>query len=422
LIQDHVTPDLLFVGTEFGVYVTVDEGEKWVRLKGGVPTIQVRDMDIQRVENDLVLGTFGRGFYVLDDYTPLRQITEQALEQDVIVFPVKDALRYIEKRSRIGSRGHAFYSADNPPFGAVFTYYLKESFASQLDERIEAEKEAREAEIDPRIPPFDELRAEDEELDPAVVLTIRDTAGEVIRRIEGCAKKGLHRVAWDLRYASSQPTDISPPKELAPWESEPVGPLALPGTYTMTLAKKIDGVLSDIAEPVQFDVVSLDLAVLPGAEPSEALAFEQRVARLQRAVGGAVKVAKDVDNRLAHLRRAMLDTPAATPEQLVEARRLQREIDDIQIELSGDPTKQERNVFTPPSISHRVNRIVRSQWTTTLGPTRTQRDNYGWAADAFAVALDRLRTVMTELQALEGELELAGAPWTPGRVPAWQPE
>jgi len=420
LIQDHVNPKLLFAGTEFGVYVTIDEGGSWIRLKGGLPTIQVRDMDIQRRENDLVLGTFGRSFYVLDDYSALRDVSEEAFGQDVILFPVRDALRYIEKTSRVDSRGDSFYVADNPPFGATVTYYLKDEFKSQSDQRIDVEKKAAEAGKDQIIPSFDELRAEDEELEPTVVLTVRDASGAVVRRFEGPNKKGIQRATWDLRYPSSQPTDISPPKDRAPWDQEPMGPLVVPGTYTVTVSKSIDGVMTEIAGPQEFQVIDLDLDTLPGSTPAESLSFEQQVAGLQRAVGGAVKVAGEVEDRLAHLRKAILDTPAATPDQLAQARRLQTEIDDIKIALVGDPTKEGRNVFTPPSIADRVYRIVRSQWTTTQGPTQTQRDAYQWAGEAFTTQLGRLDSLIANLQSLEAELELAGAPWTPGRVPTWK--
>lgn len=421
LIQDHVKPELLFVGTEFGVFVTVNEGTSWVQLKGGLPTIQIRDMDIHRGENDLVLGTFGRGFYVLDDYTPLRTITEEALAEEALLFPVRDTLRYIEKRSRIGSRGHDFYTADNPPFGATFTYYLKDGFKSLTDQRLEAEKKAVEEGDEVEIPSFDELRAEDEELDPAVVFTISDADGNVVRRITGPPEKGIHRVAWDLRYPSSEPTDISD-KEPSRWGMPAIGPLVVPGTYTVTMAKKIDGVVTEIAGPASFEVVDLRLAAFPGASPEEALAFESEVAELQRAVGGAVKVTGEVANRLAHLRRAILDTPAVDADALATARAIQAELDDIRITLVGDPTKAGRNVFTPPSISDRVNRIVGGLWTTTQGPTRTQRDNYRWAEEAFATELERLHALLANLEELERSLELAGAPWTPGRVPIWQPE
>jgi hypothetical protein len=186
------------------------------------------------------------------------------------------------------------------------------------------------------------------------------------------------------------------------------------------MAKKIDGVMTDLAGPVNFEVVDLALAALPGASPAEALAFETQVADLQRAVGGAVKVTGELDDRLAHLRQAILDTPDADADHLATARAFQAELDDIEISLIGDPTKAGRNVFTPPSISDRVDRIVSGLWTTTQGPTQTQRDTYGWAGEAFAGELDRLNSLITELEAFEAELETAGAPWTPGRVPTWK--
>jgi exonuclease VII small subunit len=180
--------------------------------------------------------------------------------------------------------------------------------------------------------------------------------------------------------------------------------------------------MTDLAGPVNFEVVDLALAALPGAPPAESLEFEQQVAQLQRAVLGAVKVTKDVENRLAHLRQAILDTPNASEADLTTARTLQTELDDIKIALVGDPTKGGRNVNTPPSISDRVGRIVGGLWTTTQGPTQTQRDTYAWAGEAFATELGRLQSLVADLEAFEAKLETAGAPWTPGRVPTWQAE
>jgi len=162
LAQDHVKPELLFAGTEFGLYFTVDEGAHWTRLKGGLPTIQVRDLAIHRGETDLVLATFGRGFYILDDYSSLREASEQALAQDAILYPTADALRYVEMSSRVVDRGATFFTADNPPFGAVFTYYLKEALDGRAKRRAVAEKKAIEAGETLKIPTFEELRAEDE--------------------------------------------------------------------------------------------------------------------------------------------------------------------------------------------------------------------------------------------------------------------
>ncbi len=419
LMQDHVKPELLFVGTEFGLYFSVDEGAHWVRLKGGLPTIQVRDIDIQRSENDLVLGTFGRGFYILDDYALLRQVSERALEESAILFPVKSALRYVEKRGRHGSRGATFFTAENPPFGATFSYYLKDGFKTREAQRIEAEKEARKAGEEPTIPTYDELRAEEEQIEPKVFFTVRSSDGEVVRRIDGSTKKGIHRVAWDLRYPSARPTSIKEAAERAPWERDPVGPLALPGAYTVTMSSTVDGVTTELAGPQEFEVVDLGLNTFAAEDPAAARAFQEKTWELERAVRGAVKWAVEAESRLAHTRKAFYDTPDADTAMLAESQRLQTELDDILVQLSGDETRENRNVFTPPSVTERVYRIVRSHWDTTSAPTQTEKDGYEWAADAFEKELARLRAFASDLEAFENQLEAAGAPWTPGRLPNW---
>ena len=421
LAQDHQKPELLFAGTEFGLYFTVDEGTNWIRLKGGLPTIQVRDLDIQRTENDLVLATFGRGFYILDDYSALRQVSEEALGQEVILFPTKDALRYVEKSSRVVRRGAGFWTADNPPFGAVFTYYLEEGLKPREDQRIEAEKEAMEAGESPRIPSFDELRAEEEEIEPAVIFTVTDAQGNVVRRVEGSTKKGIHRVAWDLRYPSSRPTSLE--KDETPrFEQASKGPLVVPGTYTVSMSKVVDGVVTQVAGPQSFEVVDLGINTFAAEDPAVALAFQQKVARLERAVRGALEAADEADERLAYLRKAVLDTPEADAALLAECQRLQTELDDILVQLRGDSTRSNRNVNTPPSISQRVFRIVGSQWETTSAPTKTEVDGYTWAAEAFAAELARLKTLFAQLEMFEDQAEAAGAPWTPGRLPDWKME
>jgi len=418
LMQDHVKPELLFVGTEFGLYFTIDEGAHWIRLKGGLPTIQVRDIDIQRTENDLALGTFGRGFYILDDYTPLREVSEQALEQDALLFAPKDALRYVEMSSRVVNRGATFFTAKNPPFGATFTYYLKDGFKNLEDQRIEAEKKAVKDGEAPKIPTYDELRAEEEQIKPKVFFTIRDSNGKVVDRIDGTTKKGMHRVTWNLRYPSARPVSLKA-GERPIWGSDPVGPLAMPGTYTVAMSSVVDGVTTDLGQPQEFEVVDLGINTFAADDPAEVHAFQQKVWDLDRAFRGAVKWAKDAESRIAHTRKALFDTPGADIAMLAESQRLQTEIDDILVELNGDETRENRNVFTPPSISERVNRIVSSQWDTTSAPTKTKMDGYDWAAEAFATELGRLNVLATELEAFENQLEAAGAPWTPGRLPNW---
>jgi hypothetical protein len=206
--EDTVNPNLLFAGTEFGAFFTIDAGLHWVRLKGGLPTVAVRDMVIQAREGDLVIATFGRGFYVLDDLTPLRQMKADSTEQAAAVYPVKDALLYVERHPLgepgKGFQGDALYTAENPPYGAVFTAYLKDKVKTKKEKRQEAEKEAAKKNQTLPYPTNDELRAEAEEAKPEVYFVVYDESGVAIRRVDASTEGGFQRVAWDLRYSAAR--------------------------------------------------------------------------------------------------------------------------------------------------------------------------------------------------------------------------
>ncbi|RME37897.1 MAG: glycosyl hydrolase [Planctomycetota bacterium] len=422
--QDHEKADLLFVGTEFGAYFTLDGGKKWFKISG-LPTIAVRDLDVQRRENDLAMATFGRGFYILDDYTPLRHVTEELLQKAAHVFPVKDALRYIP-HSRLGgftgrgSQGASYFTAKNPPFGAVFTYYLKEKLQTRKEKRREAEKKAMKAGKPVRYPTLEELRAEDEEKEPQVWLVVRDESGEVVRRVKGSREKGIHRAAWNLRYPSTQPISLKKNENRPPWERSPSGPLALPGTYTVTLVKEVDGQISELTEPVSFKVVPLKLATFPAEDQEEAMTFNRQVAELYRAVRGAIRSTDEIARRIAHLRKAYLETPEAKPDLFAHLHALEGRLNKLRTKLSGDRTRAKHQEPVPPSIATRISNAM--DWYVTSAPTQTQRDEYRYAGEAFAEAQDELRALMRDLTALEKKFEAAHAPWTPGRLPDWKGE
>ena len=241
--EDTVNPNLLFAGTETGVFFTIDGGAHWVQLKGGLPTIAVRDMVIQAREGDLVIATFGRGFYVLDDITPLRQMKAGSTEQAVAVFPVKDALLYVERHPlggpKKGFQGDAFFSADNPPYGAEFTAYMKEKIKTQKEKRQEAEKEAAKKNETLPYPSHDALRAEAQEAKPEVYFVVYDESGAPIRRVEGNDDSGFQRVAWDLRYPAGQVKEKSGDGEEDFPDAADQGPLVVSGTYSVRMFDKV---------------------------------------------------------------------------------------------------------------------------------------------------------------------------------------
>ncbi|MGB0715254.1 MAG: VPS10 domain-containing protein [Phycisphaerae bacterium] len=425
LAEDTEKDSLLFVGTEFGAYFTVNHGENWVKLKSGIPTIAIRDLDIQRRENDVVLGSFGRGIFILDDYTPIRHATAEAFKEDAHVFPVKDAMLFVQ-RSRLGGRdgrgsqGSMFYAAPNPPFGAVITYHLKEKLQTRKEKRQEAEKKAIKANKKIDYPTMDELRAEDQESAPKIWMLIRNEDGETVRRIQGSRNKGVHRIAWDLRYPSPLPARLSSPTNLAPWDMMPSGPLALPGTYTVTIAKEVDGEVSEITEQSAFDVVPLELATFAAADREAAMAFLKKAAKLQRAVRGAISAAGEYNNRMRYLSVALRDAPEADLSLATELFGLKERLNAVRTALSGDSTLARQQEPVPPSISSRSS--IATDWYVTSAPTQTQRDVYATAAADFAEALSQLRSLRDELTGLEARMEAAGAPWTPGRLPDWSSE
>ncbi len=423
IAEDQVNPNLLFAGTEFGLFFTIDGGQKWIQLRGGLPTIQVRDLTIQRRENDLVVGTFGRGIYILDNYTALRSIKPETLKQEAVLFPVKDALMYIQAQP-IGGRGKSFqgesyYTAENPPFGATFTYYLKDALKTKKEKRQEAEKKAPIT----AMPSRSELSAEEEEEAPAIIFTVSDSNGHVVRRLTGPITAGMQRVSWDLRYPPASLPPPPNPETEDPFNEGPAGPLVMPGTYKVSVARRVGGVITPLGQPQEFQVKVDGQENMSASDRAALVEFQQKVARLQRAVSGATEAANALKPRLAAIRRALLETPSAGESLLADASALDKRTNEVLRALRGDTPLRQRNMNLPPSIGERVGEIVGSQRMSTARPTQTHVNQYAAASADFETALQQLRQLIeVDLNKLEKQMEAAGAPWTPGRIPEWKPE
>lgn len=418
--EDPGRPGLLFCGTEFGLFFSHDGGKRWIQLKGGMPTVNVRDLAFQEREKSLVVATFGRGFRVLDDLTPLRLATPDTLAKEAVLFPVRDAWAYVP-RVPLGLKGKAFlgeslYTAENPPFGAVFTTYLSEELKGRKKARQDAEKEKAKKGEDVFYPSWDELRAEDREEPPVLLFTVTDEAGNVVRRLTAPAKAGFARVAWDLRGPAADPVELKE-REESPWSPGPRGPMVAPGTYRVSLAKKADGVVTPLGEPQAFQVVPLGVSTLGPVDRAAVLAFSRKTARVQRAALGAAEAAKEAKDRLDHLEKAFLDTPAAPADLFGEVRRLKLALADLDVVLNGDGTLGKRNEPALPGLVDRIQGVVNAHWSTTGAPTATQEAEVETAAAMTGKALGTLRGIAKDVAALEAKAEALGAPWTPGRIP-----
>ena len=417
VVQDHVNPQLLFLGSEFGVFFSVDGGGNWTKLKGGTPNIAFRDLVIQTRENDLVGATFGRGFYIFDDYTPLRSVTEDMLQNDTVLFPVREADWYVPTR-RIGcwtpgcqaAQGDSYFVAPNPDFGAIFTYYLPETIQTQQEARREAEKDIEADNGNVHFADWNTITRESREDDPAIVLTVRAPDGTIVRHVEGPVTAGFHRVAWDLRLPHVDPWT----PEDQPAYLPSAGVLVMPGRYSVSMHRRVDGVVTDLGQSQSFDVVSIREPTLEANTQEQRVVFEAQADELIRAAQGTLgaidELSQEIDALKDVLRRSRADASLYEIADTIQDGLLeQREI------LASDATRDLYHEWEEHSVMSRLFHARFVANAGAYGPTPEQRQSFDIAKRAYDASVDRLNGLVAEYTALGEALDAAGVPWSPGR-------
>ncbi|MGM0572873.1 MAG: WD40/YVTN/BNR-like repeat-containing protein [Bacteroidota bacterium] len=408
IVQDHVNPDLLFVGTEFGVYFTIDGGEKWIKITGDAPTISFRDLAIQRRENDLVGATFGRGFYILDDYAPLREIKKEDLNKEAALYSVRDAWWYFPKRGK-GSQGAARFVAKNPPYGAVFTIYLKDDIKTIKDLRQEKEKELQKTDADIPFPGWEKLDEEKNQEAPMLLLTVKDSEGNLIRKLKTQPKKGFQRIAWDLRYPSmGSLTDNDR-------DGNSSGMLVAPGEFSVSLSKEVDGVITDLAGPVSFHVNPLRKGTLEGSPYDVTVAFWKELAEFRTAFD-ALQITLNESLKKTDLMQTALQRSDIPPGKMnKEIHDLKMDLIEIRTKLTGNASKNEIGEKNPHTISRRLSVAASGTSNSAYGPTPTHRKSLEIAKEEFAVVKNELEDIVdNRMPLLLQNLYDAGAPWIEG--------
>lgn len=421
--EDHVDPNLLFVGTQFGIYFSSNGGSEWIQLKNGIPSEAVMDMEIQRRENDLVVGTFGRGIYILDDYSPLRSLSKDTLHKEAVLFPVKDAKMFIEA-SPLGYRGKGFqgenyYTAPNPVTGAVFTYFIKSDPKTLKQKRRDLEKEKQKKGEDIDYPSYDVLKKEQEEPETYLLFTIADEQGNVVRKLKTTAAAGVNRITWDFRYSAFDPISTAVPGEPSPFDDGQYGYMVVPGVYKVTLSKYENGRFTELAGPVMFTCVSLNNSSLPAGDHVALNNFNKKVADLTRAMNGADAFRNDMVTRLPYLKKAILESATVPTETYNKILVLQQALDAVNKKINGDALRGRYEGANPYSLKGRVDVIAGALWGTTAAPTNTFMQNYDIAAAKFGEVLTALQQISEDMKQVEDTLEKYGAPYTPGRLPKW---
>ena len=409
--QDHVNPDLLFAGTEFGAFFSNDKGQNWTKLSG-LPTIAVYDLDIQQRENDLVAATFGRGFYVLDNYEPLRTVGKDILNKRAHLFPVKDALLYVPATplggGGTGSQGHNMWSAKNPSFGATFSLYLDGVASSLRSKRQKEEKKLEKEGTAVYYPSFEEIRAEDLEGKASLVWQIYDASGSEVRRMKSTPKKGIQRQVWNLRMNTTDPVG-----------SKGNGFLVTPGNYSVRVSLVKDGVVELLVDKQGFTVKGLNNQTLLAENPKELKEFRAEMSELNRKVSGTEKVMGETKESIKLIEKALLNYPNTDLSLLNSIREMMVSLKDLEVLMWGDKARSSRDFETVPSISGRLGMVGYQIYQNTAGVTKTHRSNKQIAENQYNALRTELNAIIDELNVIESKLE-GIIPYTKNKGADWK--
>ena len=411
LVQDHVNPNLLFLGTEYGVYISVNQGDKWHKFSNGLPTISVRDLAIQKRENDLVLATFGRSFYVLDDYSPLRDITDSTLEKEAHLFTPRKALQYNQVMGGTGSSGGSSYSARNPSYGSTITYYLSEGHSSMKSERQKMERKLKKEDIP--FPGWDALDKEMNEASSEVVLMIKNSEGDLVDVVSGPLRKGLHRVTWGLGTSISTTTTVSQNSTRSGRWGRPSGGMvsaAEPGTYQVSLFKRISGVLTEIAEPVSLEVERIRENILTNPMADLHKEYNIKLAELTTAVKVSEHMFNKATARVATYERNLKQLKTNKQELTKAVYNLRDKMNSLVREFGGSAAKAEIGEKDRLTIMDRLSKARGGYYGNSYGPTELHMQSFDMAKEMYNRSKPKIDTFSKEVNSLGKLLEKAGGP------------
>ena len=418
--EDHVDSNLIFCGTEYGAFFSPNKGKRWKELATGLPTIAVRDITIQERENDLVLGTFGRGFYVMDDYSALRSIENDTPSESAKIYSVRDALSW-EKSLPLGLPGKSFqgdnfYTAPNLGPEAMITYYYNDDYKSLKEKRTKKEKELIKNENDTPYPSYNELKAERNEESEKLVFTIKNDKGQVVKKEFKKPEKGVQRFHWDLRYTLQNPIDLSVSSFYNPWAGIDEGTLVEPGTYTVDMQLYKNNELTKLAGPIAFEVKALDNTVMPAENRAAKVAFQKEVMQLEADLGACQTIINETNTKLKYIKAAIKRSEQPFGELTKSVVTIENKLKQIRLELFGDSVKSKLDISQVQSPANRIGLIGYEQKYSTSAPTKTHKDSYAIAKGEIVVLKKRVEAVFNvDIKQLEDKLIKSGAAYTPGR-------
>jgi len=371
IVQDHVDNKLMFLGSEFGVYFTNNQGQTWNKLKNGMPNISVRDLAIQKRENDLVVGTFGRGIYVLDDYSSLREFKKENVSEEIVLFTPKNAFWYTEKRilgsRRKAAQGDNFYLADNPPYGVNFTYYQANKYKSKKEIRLNQEKELEKNKKEVSTPAWNLLESEKNELTPSVWAFIYSQDGSIVKKVKAVNKSGFNRISWDL---TSESKNIITKDN---FENSSRGNLIAPDEYSAQMFKQIEGKYIAVSNKVKFNVVPLKQGALKGSPYNVVVSHWNEVSELRSKIYHLSKQIKDLKNKSLIALKAYQRAELVDEKINMKILSLREKILELELNVNGSSIKSK--VGEQNDYPRMRDYIWAASSYSTYGPTKQHKES-----------------------------------------------
>jgi photosystem II stability/assembly factor-like uncharacterized protein len=424
IAEDHINSNLLFTGTMYGVFVSNTADIHWVKMTSGIPNATVMDLTIQKSEDALVVSTFGRGVYILDDYSPLRKITADFLDQKAAIFPVKDALMFVQADPYgfpgVGFQGASFYAASNPEVGAVFTYYIKEKPKTLKELRREKEKKLQKENKDVKYPSYAELEKEGNEESAFLLFTITDDTGNIIRKIKKSFSEGIHRLVWDFRFSPVEPIKTSSGGEKMPWDSPELGYMVSPGKYLVSLSQYKDGEFTELVAPQPFVCKPLYAQEINEKDQKALSAFNKKVADFAKTVAAANAHRQYLQERLPYLKKAVINTPGFNKTWFKDISAIKKQLRKVNRLINGDRLLSRYEGASRQSLKGKIDLVTSSLWSTTSLQTSTYQRAYDEAFADFDPVITELKKAEDMVKKLEDSLIKAGSPYIPGSFPIWK--
>ncbi len=403
-VQDHEDKNLMFLGTEFGVYFSNNGGEKWIKINNGLPNISIRDIAIQKSENDLVLGTFGRGIYILDDYSPLRNFNSSEIKAEAKLFSPQNTNWYFEKRilgsRKKASQGDNFFIAENPPFGVEFTYFLKEKYLSNKENRLKEEKEKEKENIEVNVPKWEILENEKRQIEPLVWIFIYDE-DKIIKKIKVTNSKGFCRANWDLRRESKN--IISSQN----YNNKNSGIIVKPGKYSAQLFKQVNGIFIAISEQVNFNV---KLLRENENNINTSIEFWEEVDILSNKCYDLSTNIKDLKTHIEILHVAYERAHLTNADLQKRIVKLRDEILKLELKLNGSKVRSEIGEKSEYPTLWTYLWSARGSSYSSYGPTKTHKSSYENANLLFTDINDKYKIHKKSAEILINELDKVNAP------------